>query len=128
MSASLPPETLTKRARMRGSFSLFSAPPIGTMCPRASPSGTRLGLIRSASECSLDASRKRAHVGPALDFRLQDAHDLAHVFHRGCAGCGNRVLDEGRKFGVAELGREVTGEQIDLRGFLRDEIGTIAGL
>ena len=32
------------------------------------------------------------------------------------------------KLGVAELGRQVAGEQVDLRGFLRDEIGAIARL
>src|SRR5262245_16887602 len=43
MSARLPPDASTKRCRMRGSFSLFSAPPIGTIQPRVSPSGTLLG-------------------------------------------------------------------------------------
>src|SRR4029453_6495233 len=43
MSAFSPPDTSTKLCRMRGSFSLFSAPPIGTIQPRVSPSGTLLG-------------------------------------------------------------------------------------
>src|SRR5688500_11187965 len=92
MSASPPPDTCTNRARIFGSFSLFSAPPIGTMCPRVSPSGTRLGLMRSAAERRLDARRKRAHVGAALDLRFKLAHDLAHVLHRGGRGRGDAVL------------------------------------
>src|SRR5437899_11712006 len=44
MSASPPPDSRTKRSRMRRSFSLFSAPPIGTIQPRFSPGGTRLGI------------------------------------------------------------------------------------
>src|SRR5687767_10819825 len=128
MSASSPPETFTKRARIFGSFSLFSAPPIGTMCPRVSPSGTRLGDTRSAPERGLDARRQRAHVSPALDFRLEDAHDLAHVLHGGCPGRGDRVLDESRKFGIAELRREIAGKKLDLRGLLRDQVGALAGL
>src|SRR5688572_17429799 len=125
MSASSPPETCTNRARIFGSFSLFSAPPIGTMCPRVSPWGTRLGDMRSAPERRLDARRERAHVRAPLDLRFQDAHDLAHVLHRGCPGRGYRVLHEGRKFGIAQLRRAVAGEQLDLRGLLRDEVGAI---
>jgi len=37
-------ETRTKRSRIRRSFSLFSAPPIGTIQPRLWPSGTLLGI------------------------------------------------------------------------------------
>src|SRR5262245_36073988 len=128
MSASSPPETLTKRARIFGSFSLFSAPPIGTMWPRVSPSGTRLGLMASASERRLDARRERAHVGAALDLRLQHAHDLAHVLHGRGAGRGDGVADERVELGAVELGGEVAGEQGDLGGFLRHEIGAVAGL
>src|SRR5580692_8161459 len=39
-----PPETRMKRSRMRRSFSLFSAPPIGTIQPRVSPWGILLGI------------------------------------------------------------------------------------
>src|SRR3984893_13395534 len=47
-SAASPPETRTKRSRIRRSFSLFSAPPMGTIQPRVSPSGTLLGIYLSA--------------------------------------------------------------------------------
>src|SRR5580692_10789393 len=40
-----PPETRMKRSRMWRSFSLFSAPPIGTIQPRFSPSGILLGIL-----------------------------------------------------------------------------------
>src|SRR5208282_5661055 len=40
-----PPETRMKRSRMWRSFSLFSAPPIGTIQPRFSPSGILLGIV-----------------------------------------------------------------------------------
>src|SRR5215470_18795801 len=46
MSALAPPEALTKRSRMRRSFSLFSAPPIAMIHPRCSPAGTLLGIRR----------------------------------------------------------------------------------
>src|ERR1700682_5743345 len=39
-----PPETLMKRSRMRRSFSLFSAPPMGTIQPRVPPEGILLGI------------------------------------------------------------------------------------
>src|SRR5580692_13135064 len=42
-----PPETRMKRSRMRRSFSLFSAPPIGTIQPRVSPGGILLGIQHS---------------------------------------------------------------------------------
>src|ERR1700734_625915 len=45
ISAFAPPETRTKRSRMWRSFSLFSAPPIGTIQPRFSPSGILLGIL-----------------------------------------------------------------------------------
>src|SRR5882757_8465589 len=48
MSAVSPPETRTKRSRIRRSFSLFSAPPIGMIQPRICPSGTLLGIHLSA--------------------------------------------------------------------------------
>src|SRR5882757_1086356 len=48
MSAAPAPETRTKRSRIRRSFSLFSAPPIGMIQPRVSPSGTLLGIHLSA--------------------------------------------------------------------------------
>src|ERR1700675_60122 len=44
MLALAPPETCMKRSRMWRSFSLFSAPPIGTIQPRVSPSGILLGI------------------------------------------------------------------------------------
>src|SRR6188472_1226918 len=109
MSASSPPETFTKRARILGSFSLFSAPPIGTMWPRVSPSGTRLGLISSTSERRLDARRECAHVGAALDFRLQDAHDLAHVLHRCGADRRNRLADELVELRGVQLRGQIAG-------------------
>src|SRR5690606_28017439 len=45
MSASRPPHSCTKRLRMRRRISLSSAPPIGTIQPRSSPSATLLGHI-----------------------------------------------------------------------------------
>src|ERR1700734_3438172 len=45
ISAFAPPETRTKRSRMWRSFSLFSAPPMGTIQPRFSPSGILLGIV-----------------------------------------------------------------------------------
>src|SRR5580692_678140 len=39
-----PPETRMKRSRMWRSFSLFSAPPMGTIQPRVSPWGILLGI------------------------------------------------------------------------------------
>src|SRR6185503_9727641 len=47
MSSSSPPEASTNRRRMLRSFSLFSAPPIGTIQPRVLPSTTLLGHIQS---------------------------------------------------------------------------------
>src|SRR5690554_3919626 len=44
MSASSPPLRATKRSRMRGLVSLSSAPPIGMIQPRFSPSGGLLGI------------------------------------------------------------------------------------
>src|SRR5450631_2709494 len=49
MSASAPPETRMKRSRMGRSFSLFSAPPMGTIQPRVSPGEILLGIQLSAS-------------------------------------------------------------------------------
>src|SRR5271156_834267 len=43
------PETRTKRSRIWRSFSLFSAPPMGTIQPRVSPAGVLLGIKRSGS-------------------------------------------------------------------------------
>src|ERR1700722_11908235 len=44
ISAAAPPETRTKRPQMRLSFSLFPAPPMGTIQPRAPPGGILLGM------------------------------------------------------------------------------------
>src|SRR5450755_3117381 len=42
-----PPDTRMKRSRMWRSFSLFSAPPMGTIQPRVSPGGILLGIQHS---------------------------------------------------------------------------------
>src|ERR1700741_3773945 len=130
MSAASPPEHCTKRSRMRGSFSLFSAPPIGTMKPRVSPSGTRLGLIAtsSAAERGLDAPGERADVGAALGPGLEPAHDLAHVLHRARAGRGDRVADQRLELGAGQLRRQVAGDPADLGGLLGDQVGALARL
>src|ERR1700753_3283407 len=56
MSAAAPPEQRTKRSRMRRSFSLFSAPPMGMIQPRVSPSGTLLGIHLSAFHYELNGA------------------------------------------------------------------------
>src|ERR1700720_3092780 len=57
MSASPAPETRTKRSRIRRSFSLFSAPPIGTIQPRLWPSGTLLGIRSDDDDVGLPGAR-----------------------------------------------------------------------
>src|SRR5512137_2989577 len=61
-SASRPPETRTKRSRMWRSFSLFSAPPIGTIQPRVAPSGTLLGISESTPGRLVRAGYQRGTV------------------------------------------------------------------
>src|SRR3981081_472809 len=56
MSAVSPPETRTKRSRIWRSFSLFSAPPMGTIQPRDWPSGTLLGIHLSAFHHELNGA------------------------------------------------------------------------
>src|SRR5215212_5063304 len=77
MSASSPPETSTKRRRMRRSFSLFSAPPIGTIQPRAPPSATLLGHIEWAYSSRVILTlfeRTATDASSILDVNLT-AHD-----------------------------------------------------
>src|SRR5215467_227864 len=61
-SALAPPETRTKRSRMRRSFSLFSAPPMGMIHPRRPPAGTLLG-IRSQLLTRNTAPTQKYHAG-----------------------------------------------------------------
>src|SRR5262245_53052127 len=78
MSAASPPETSTKRRRMRRSFSLFSAPPIGTIQPRASPSATLLGHIKwvCSSRVILTLFKRTATDGSSiLDVNLTAHYD-----------------------------------------------------
>src|SRR5882724_9737392 len=58
MSAASPPETRTKRSRIRRSFSLFSAPPMGMIQPREWPSGTLLGIYLSAFHHELNGAHR----------------------------------------------------------------------
>src|SRR3546814_9281231 len=62
MSASRPPHSCTKRFRMRRRISLSSAPPIGTIQPRSSPSATLLGHIAVLTPRA--APRRRVALDP----------------------------------------------------------------
>src|SRR5271168_948898 len=83
-----PPETCTKRSRIWRSFSLFSAPPMGTIQPRVSPSGILLGIeckrllihlhslpgrVRGSSATHHIESHRWGLRGPSLDFAVAHA-------------------------------------------------------
>src|ERR1700730_11383983 len=71
ISASAPPETRTKRSRIWRSFSLFSAPPIGTIQPRLSPWGILLGIQQRLLE------RERFRVPPPRAHPVSIVHFTA---------------------------------------------------
>src|SRR6202011_3878155 len=96
MSAALPPETRTKRSRIRGSFSLFSAPPIGMIQPRVSPSGTLLGIHLSAFHHEANGAQ-RLNISNGITLhgnqvsqqsRPDSANLLAHVERAGITRSG----------------------------------------
>src|SRR5580692_7813096 len=99
--ASSPPETSTKRSRMRRSFSLFSAPPIGMIQPRVAPSGILLGIKHSAS--SAPVSKVLRHRRPRERY-LKTHHD------RSRAGC--RARRRSGLIGVNQPPRSEPGQHL----------------
>src|SRR5215467_9670588 len=95
MSASSAPETRTKRSRIRRSFSLFSAPPMGMIQPRVPPSGTLLGIHLSAFHHETNGAhgmnvttRITLHGYEVCQQSRLDRADLAQVKRMGIARSG----------------------------------------
>ena len=130
-----PPETRTKRSRMRRSFSLFSAPPIGTIQPRVSPSGTLLGILQQTPQPHTVTQKvPRRRGGPAAGrCRSRDAGAPADGASRPDRGAqGQRPFERAhlaaRKPGdpQLEVGVALLDAQRGAKGRHADEVGVIA--